>query len=179
MVLYSRKNIKHKKGGKLCNNNNNNNSTNNIYTKKNIFKQSTWSTYNVYNNITRKNNKYIVKEIPYSKYKWVKLNNIKEEHSISKIADELGIGPKVVFSKICDGTSYLVMEKIHGKTFNEFTPSKKDEIEKEKLIKIFNDNGYFIGDIDNYDGNFMKGYTLSEPNERVWMIDYGDIKIKK
>jgi len=107
--------------------------------------------------------------------------DIYTEIKLSMKAANINVGPRILYSKICNDKNlkpvgYLVMERIHGRYLNE------NEVTIEKLairnlIDKLYDAGINHGDLHNR--NIMKGNTLSDPTERIWIIDYGDAEFNK
>jgi hypothetical protein len=107
--------------------------------------------------------------------------DIYTEIKLTMKAASLGVGPRIVYSKICSDKNlkpvgYLVMERING------TYLRKDQIEQNALeIRTLIDNLYDAriehGDLHNR--NILIGSTPSNPEPRIWIIDYGDAYLMK
>jgi hypothetical protein len=100
--------------------------------------------------------------------------DIYKEIALTKVAADLGVGPRVLYSKIVSGANlkpigYIVMERIHGKYITE-PPANSEPI--HKLMEILFDNGIEHGDTHNR--NILYGHTQSQPEDKYWIIDYGD-----
>jgi hypothetical protein len=90
-------------------------------------------------------------------------------------AATIGVGPAVPFAKICSGPTFkpighIVMERIKGRYVN------KDQIKANRgpiadLITTLYENRITHGDLHNR--NIMYGTTRSNPEPRMWIIDYG------
>jgi hypothetical protein len=147
----------------------------NNYSIKNIYSGSTWY---IYSNATNQN--ILIKKI--GPVKWLTLDEIEKEFKIAQKASDLGVGPLVHYWCIDhtkDGVvGYLVMDKINGINLGELLNSsnaKKDDVMKkiQGLLDILYDNG--IEHNDRFPVNFMYGNTQTEPNARLWIIDYGNV----
>ena len=168
-----RKNNKTKKrGGKLgsCQNSNKYNISNRLPVNS--------STGVLYYNM--KNPNIIIKTVGPSE--WLNDDRIKDELEASKLASDLYLGPKVHYSCFDDKNKigYIVMDKIYGVTVDKILDmvnnSKKNEISaiaKELFTQLYVNGIYHR---DTHPGNFMWGTTQSEPRERMWIIDFGNIE---
>lgn len=107
--------------------------------------------------------------------------DIYTEIKLTTKAAALGVGPRILYSKICSDKNlkpvgYLVMERINGAYL------QKDQIVQNALeIRTLIDNLYDAriehGDLHNR--NIMMGTTPSNPEIRIWIIDYGDAYLMK
>lgn len=107
--------------------------------------------------------------------------DIYTEIKLTMKAATLGVGPRILYSKICSDKNlkpvgYLVMERING------TYLRKNQIEQNALeIRTLIDNLYDAriehGDLHNR--NILIGSTPSNPEIRIWIIDYGDAYLMK
>lgn len=173
MIKKLTRNIKYRKrkrggtkkqtGGALCKETKN---KNNIYNLGGIFSGSTWYVY-----AAKNNPELIIKKI--GDVKWMGKEEIENEIFLTKVASDLKIAPKFVYSTICEGTKgpigYIVTEKIIGR---EIKLTETNLVtEANKLLKEFNEAGYTHGDTSYK--NAMVGTTKSNPKERVWLIDFG------
>ena len=183
-----RHSIRRMKGGKLCKSSNNDL---NIYTINSSKKVgSTWYVYDQLGN-----EQIAIKKIGPSP--WLSRDSIENELEVATIAGDIGAGPQVIYSKMCETpnpdpskppmtTGYLVMEKINGDLV--WTLNHKKLLSAEDLINIIEqrkryvdllyDNGIKLGDHDGLN-NIMYGYTLTNPEPRVWFIDFGESVIHK
>ena len=89
--------------------------------------------------------------------------------------------PAVVYTTIVSDANlmpvgYIVMERIMGKYLSE-TEVRENADEIHRLIDILYDNGITHNDLHNR--NILKGYTESEQEPRIWIIDYGSALIGK
>ena len=162
-------------GGKLCNmkiNLNKNNNIEDIYTKGKILYSSTFEIYE-----DKSNPKILIKQIgPEYNYFNYLFKKIYDEIEASKIAEQLGIGPKIYYSSICiDPTNYekiigyIVMEKINGKNINT-----KLEIDSYidiifNKINLLYDNGIYYNDFH------INNFIIENKTNRLYIIDYGEI----
>jgi hypothetical protein len=157
------------------------NSVNNYNKENDEYASSTWPVY-----LNKKNPDILIKKFGYSW--WVSLEEIENEIKYTQIASDLKVGPKLHYWCIDKSnsnatnkyekyyTGYLVIDKIEGHTLNEKFVDENPSIVKEviQLLDILYDNG--IGFVDRNFKNFMYGKTQSHPKNRVWIIDYGEIK---
>lgn len=171
-----------KRGGKLCETSNN---AENIYTINPDRKIG--STWYVYDDMIDKD--IVIKEIGPIYYA-SDMEQIKEELFVAKLASDLQVGPKVLYTKICEipkyknPISYIVMERIYGDTLENLmnrgdisdADYKKYIDEYTRLLDSLYDNGITLH--DRVLRNIMYGYTKSQPIPRIWIIDFGFVDIQ-
>lgn len=102
-------------------------------------------------------------------------SDIYMEIKMTMRAATIGVGPAVPFAKICSGPTFkpighIVMERITGRYVN------RDQIKANRapiadLITRLYENRITHGDLHNR--NIMYGTTRSNPEPRMWIIDYG------
>jgi len=103
------------------------------------------------------------------------------EIDITREAGEMGVGPRVFYTRLCDDeergevSGFIVMEKIEG--FSMRKPNEMQLREIKALMAILNRNGIKHGDI--HSGNFIYGTTASNPEKRVYLIDYGESRYSR
>lgn len=143
-----------------------------IYEKGNILYSSTYSIYQDKNDPN-----VLIKQIgPEYNYFNYMLKKIDDEIEASKIADKLGIGPKIYYSTSCIDPNdyekiigYIVMEKIDGKNIDS-----KLEIDKyiddifEKINLLYNNGVYYE---DFHKNNFI----IENNTNKLYIIDYGEL----
>lgn len=163
-------------GGKLCNMklivDNIKNDDNDIYEKGNILYSSTYSIYQDKNNPN-----ILIKQIgPEYNYFNYMFKKIDDEIQASKIADKLGIGPKIYYSTLCIEPSdyekiigYIVMEKIDGKNIDsklEIDQYIDDIYEKINLLQNY---GVYYEDF--HKNNFI----IENKTNKLFIIDFGEL----
>jgi hypothetical protein len=167
------------KGGALCDDGD----PNDTYTRSSTFGGSTWVLYNVEGDTTK-----VIKEV--GPAIWISKGEIEREIEIATRAGKLNVGPKVYYSKICYvpntiktfaaemlPVGYIVMDKIVGRTLNKrylADPGIKRQIDK-LLDKLANNR---ISYTDLHSHNMMYGKTKDDKHKRVYLIDYGEARIK-
>jgi len=102
-------------------------------------------------------------------------SDIYMEIKMTMRAGTLNVGPAVPFAKICSGPTFkpighIVMERINGRYIN------RAQIQENRgpiaaLITTLYENRITHGDLHNR--NIMYGTTRSNPEPRMWIIDYG------
>ena len=102
-------------------------------------------------------------------------SDIYMEIKMTMRAATIGVGPAIPFAKICSGPTFkpighIVMERITGRYVN------RDQIRTNRapiadLITRLYENRITHGDLHNR--NIMYGTTRSNPEPRMWIIDYG------
>jgi len=142
-----------------------------IYTRGDFIARG---THAVYEAIMPNGNKtdYVVKEVRGT------VANKEHEFALAKLAGDLGIGPKVMWSRVCaDGVGFLVMERIYGFTLDSLKSPAKVAEYRDQYVAIL-DRMYDAGLMmhDRNLGNFMFGHTRSHPTPRLWIIDYDQIE---
>jgi hypothetical protein len=134
------------------------------------------STWPIYRNIRNEN--ILIKKI--GPAPWLKEDAINNEFDIAIIASKLNVGPHVYNACIKNDeglpVGYLIMDKIIGSTFKELYGVPENipsEIKWEyaDLMDILYDNG--LKYLDRHLENFMYGHTSTDPEDRVWIIDFG------
>ena len=107
--------------------------------------------------------------------------DIYTEIKLTMKAATLGVGPRILYSKICSDKNlkpvgYLVMERING-VYLQKEEIVQNALEIHRLIDILYDNRIEHGDLHNR--NILFGSTPSNPKPRIWIIDYGDAYVMK
>jgi hypothetical protein len=142
-------------------------------------KQVFGSTWPVYENIN--NEHVLIKE--FGPAPWLNEEMITNEINNAIIASKLEVGPHIYSACIKHNKEglpigYLIMDRIIGKTFQELYDTPENippEIfaEYKKLMDILYDEGMKY--LDRHLQNFMYGHTSTNPEDRVWIIDFGEI----
>lgn len=107
--------------------------------------------------------------------------DIYTEIKLTMKAATLGVGPRILYSKICSDKNlkpvgYLVMERING-TYLRKNQIVQNALEIRTLIDNLYDARIEHGDLHNR--NILIGTTPSNPKPRIWIIDYGDAYLMK
>jgi len=102
--------------------------------------------------------------------------NFENETSCQIKASLLGISPKIYEIWYCKGKTVFIMDKLEGKTLEEYLSTQNDLEKKRKMIRkalqtlhLLHQNGILHGDV--HSGNF-----IVEENEDIYVIDFGDAK---
>ena len=170
-------------GGALCPQNN---SAIDIYNLTEAIKCEGSQTWLLYKDATRDD--VIIKKL--GPVKWLTEDTIIKEIEATTKAGDLGIGPEVVFSTICQeerggktyAAGYIVMKFIQGRTLKKKDLRDKDIVDEINML-LLKMHDYDMKHDDLHNGNIMIGYTKKTDdatpidssvliNERVWIIDH-------